>query len=382
MTDNLFRKTLADIMSKDTVIVRVDESVAVAVKKMEERNIGAVMVEDARGNVAGIFSERDLCNRVVSRGMDPLLTAVSEVMTADPKSLGPGVYVSDAFKLLEGGKFRHIPVMDGGTLVGIVSVRDINKTFYEERKALDEMKTKFAMITSHELRTPGSIIALCVDSILQSCAECASADKKRIVDLLHKNAKRLETILKDLASLYLGFLPPSERDLDCVSVGDLVRMSVDDVTPFVVKRHQVLTCDIGNDASDILIKRRGIRQVLVNLLLNAVRFTPDNGKITLRAMSQAGASRFEVEDTGIGIAADKISSIFESFYEAQDTMKHSSGSINFGSSGMGLGLAIAKNIVDAQGGRIWAESVEGVFSRFIVTLPRSGHCPPEKINLT
>ena len=82
--------------------------------------------------------------------------------------------------------------------------------------------------------------------------------------------------------------------------------------------------------------------------------------------------RVEVEDDGIGMPKDRIKKVFESFYEIRDIKKHSSGNIEFRSSGLGLGLTIARNIVEAHNGSIWADSEEGKFSRFTFTLPADG----------
>ena len=106
--------------------------------------------------------------------------------------------------------------------------------------------------------------------------------------------------------------------------------------------------------------RGRIEQVLVNLLHNAIKFTPPGGSITVSASSDDSGVRISVADTGVGIPADDLPRVFERFYKAD---KARSGG------GTGLGLAIARHIVEAHGGRIWAESVEGRGATFIFTLP-------------
>jgi len=104
-------------------------------------------------------------------------------------------------------------------------------------------------------------------------------------------------------------------------------------------------------------------QVLVNLLHNAIKFTPEGGEITLYARQQEDMILFSVQDTGIGIPADDLSRIFERFYKTDPA--RSGG-------GTGLGLAIARHLVEAHRGRIWVESVEGSGSKFYFTIPVEG----------
>ncbi len=103
-----------------------------------------------------------------------------------------------------------------------------------------------------------------------------------------------------------------------------------------------------------------LEQVLVNLIHNAVKFTDPGGEVVLSAQAEPGFVRFSVQDTGVGIPADDLERIFERFYKADRA--RSSG-------GTGLGLSIARHVVEAHGGKIWAESVEGRGSKFHFTIP-------------
>ena len=112
---------------------------------------------------------------------------------------------------------------------------------------------------------------------------------------------------------------------------------------------------------DILADQARLEQVLVNLLHNAIKFTPEGGKIEIGAAAEKDAVRFTVQDTGVGIATDDLPRIFERFYKAD---RARSGG------GTGLGLAISRHLVEAHGGKIWAESQEGRGSIFCFTIPR------------
>lgn len=251
-------------------------------------------------------------------------------------------------------------------------VKEKHRILWVQRKndELNEMKSKFALITSHELMTPIAVIkeyiSLMADKILGELTE----KQKDALDTMNKYFARLEEIKNNLSQLYVGAPPSFEENLEPTAIEVLVRTTTDDMMPFVRKRKQDLSVEVERDIPHVMMDRGGIRQVLVNLLLNAIRFTPDAGRILVRARDDKDNIRIEVEDTGIGIPREKLDSIFESFYEVQNTDQHTSGSVEFKSGGMGLGLTIAKNIIDAHSGEIWAESKVDKYSKFIFTLPK------------
>jgi two-component system phosphate regulon sensor histidine kinase PhoR len=118
--------------------------------------------------------------------------------------------------------------------------------------------------------------------------------------------------------------------------------------------------DVGADTPMVIADRERIDQVLLNLMHNAVKFTPPGGEITLLAKTAGDAVRFEVRDTGVGVSAEDLPRIFERFFKA-DRARHSQGT--------GLGLAIAKHIVQAHGREIWVEPNPGGGTIFRFTLP-------------
>jgi signal transduction histidine kinase len=128
---------------------------------------------------------------------------------------------------------------------------------------------------------------------------------------------------------------------------------------------------------DVLADRIRLTQIVQQLILNAIRFTPDGGRITVSADSEDGTAPavcLSVSDTGIGIDADQLGLIFEEFYEALPSMNRRSGTVQFRSGGLGLGLAVVKGLIEEHGGSVWAESARstgGTGSTFRVRLPAS-----------
>ncbi len=134
------------IHDRETYTVNSDETVLAAVRFMVERNIGAVPVL-ARGELAGIFSERDIMKRVLAAGRDPKTTKVSEVMTRDPKVVAPDESLENCMRLMREHGFRHLPVCEGRRLVGLVSLRDLMLRDLSEKD--DEVRMMRAYIHSN-----------------------------------------------------------------------------------------------------------------------------------------------------------------------------------------------------------------------------------------
>ena len=129
-------RAVSDIMSKTVSTVYPGETVAKTVEKMANLNIGAIVIVDEDERVVGIFTERDLLKKVCGRGKDLEDTLIEEVMTSDPDTLKPDTAISEAFMLMQNGKYRHVPVTEKGLLKGIVSIKDVNTIF---QKIIGEM---------------------------------------------------------------------------------------------------------------------------------------------------------------------------------------------------------------------------------------------------
>ncbi|HEY0836601.1 MAG TPA: CBS domain-containing protein [Azospirillum sp.] len=138
------RKLMPDVITEQTLTcLTADAGVREAARIMTERRIAAVLVTEGR-RLVGIFTERDLTTRVVAAGRDPDTTRLSEVMTADPDTLGPDAPAGEALALMERHRYRHLPVVRDGDVVGIVSIRDL---FAVVRAHLeDELKDRDAFI--------------------------------------------------------------------------------------------------------------------------------------------------------------------------------------------------------------------------------------------
>jgi len=241
---------------------------------------------------------------------------------------------------------------------------------HSQRDALNEMKLKFTMLTSHELMTPIAVIKGYLGLLNDGLMGPLAGDQKNALDTITRHMARLEQLKTTLSSLYADSKGVIRKDAKPSSLQELIKTTASDAMPFVKKRNLSLALDIDEGLPPLMIDAAEIRHVLMSLILNSIRFTPDGGRIAVRARDAGRDVRVEVEDNGIGIPKDKLKVVFEGFYEAGNAEYHHSGTIEFKSGGLGLGLTIAKSILESYGGKIRAESEPERSTKLIFTLPK------------
>ena len=143
-------KTVSDILTmKGTKVITVDSDAIVvnALALMAENNIGAVLVTDKSGKVSGIFSERDFVRKIIVKGRNSETARVAELMTADPIAVGPEASLGECMNLMTVHKFRHLPVMKNGQLIGIISIGDVVKALIDDQdKVISEQAFELGQI--------------------------------------------------------------------------------------------------------------------------------------------------------------------------------------------------------------------------------------------
>jgi signal transduction histidine kinase len=213
-------------------------------------------------------------------------------------------------------------------------------------------------VVAHDLRNPLNTIVLQTDLLRLSARE-AEGPARTPADVIRSAAMRMNRLIEDLldvACLDDGHLAIAR---DRVRSRDVVRDAVDAARPGAARSSLALSIEIAADLPDTWGDRGRILQVLDNLIGNAIKFTPSGGRITVGAAPRPGEVLFWVEDTGAGISAESVPHLFDRFWQA-DHADHR---------GAGLGLGIAKGIVDAHGGRIWVESAVGIGTTFCFSIP-------------
>jgi signal transduction histidine kinase len=239
-----------------------------------------------------------------------------------------------------------------------------------ELKQANELKDAFIKVASHELRTPLTILLGL--SELALCAAGTAAPLQGWLTSMQKASLRLTHLVNQLIKMLLAGRFERPLDRTPTDLTALLQTTADDVRPFVEQRRQELTLDVAADLGVIYVEADKIRDSVDHLLLNAIKFTPDGGRVRLAARRTAdGGAEIRVCDTGMGIDAAALPRIFDPFFTRFDVSRHSSGQFEFDRRGLGLGLSVAKAFVEMHGGKITVESQPGHGSTFTMTLP---HC--------
>jgi two-component system phosphate regulon sensor histidine kinase PhoR len=284
----------------------------------------------------------------------------------------------NAYLEVSNGRFLQCtvaPFWDGFHQGYLVLLRDLTQV-----RRLERMRQDFVSNISHELRTPLASLQALVETLRDGALEDPPA-ARRFLDRIETEVDALTQMVQELLELSRIESGQVPFNFQPTPVGDIVLKPVERLQPQAERAGVSLIIDLPARLPLVSADAGRVRQVITNLVHNAIKFTPTGGSIAVRARVETTSSLpvrepvpvapiarehrqsmvvIQVSDTGVGIPARDLPRIFERFYKAD---RARSGG------GTGLGLAIAKHIVHAHGGRIWAESVEGKGSTFYISLP-------------
>jgi PAS domain S-box-containing protein len=313
-------------------------------------------------------------------GMIVLWNAMAEQITGVPASEALGRRVPEVLQRELAGDGKRLPreraisiqrgdkdvwlsltealMLDpGGEVAGrIFAFRDVSS-----ERVVEQMKSDFVATVSHELRTPLTSIYGFAETLLRADVDFAPEERRTFLGYIASESERLINIVDDLlnvARLETGTLGLALATTD---VGEVASEVVARVSEHTNGDHQFT---VEADGADLVVQadREKLAQILLNLVDNAVKFSPEGGRITVSARRRSDSVEVRVADEGIGIARGDQQRIFTKFYRAE-------GVTQGGTPGTGLGLFLARGLLAAMGGRIWVESKEGEGSSFVFELP-------------
>jgi len=246
-----------------------------------------------------------------------------------------------------------------GETTGVVGIfRDIT-----EMKKLDEMRKNFIANVSHELRTPLTSIQGFAEAIMDGLVK-DEATRNKYLEMIHEEALRLSRLTKELLDLaILESGKPKQWRMEKIDLREIIHKAVMKLRPQADAKNIHLTLETSER---IIVKANSDRmeQVIINLLSNAIQFTPQGGRVTLHAREEEKHVVVEVIDTGEGIPAEELPYIWDRFYKVDKARSRKK------SSGTGLGLSIVKSIIEAFGGRVFVKSEIGKGSVFGFAIPK------------
>ncbi len=280
-----------------------------------------------------------------------------EALAADPEKSALELIEFQGDRRLYFKEFSQpIRTLEGQRLGRLFLYVDVTR-----EKELDQTKSEFISIASHELRTPMTSIKGSLDLLLGGFAGEVNEETKELLVIAQGGCERLIRLINDILDLSKIEAGRMQLRLQRMSLLDSVQRSVRTIKGYADGFQVKLRIDCSQPIPDVLGDRDRVDQVITNLLGNAVKFSPENGTVTVALGCAPGVVECRVIDDGPGIPPDQLARIFGKFEQVVGQSKRRGGT--------GLGLAIAQALVHEHGGRLWVESELGRGSQFVFTLP-------------
>lgn len=367
------------------VIERVLKRVATLQDMAIEKSRTRVLVESMTNGVLVIDTERRVVlmnpalrrlarwdeGEVLGRDLEEALPcpavaqALSEVLAGQDDQDGQSVSCQITLGLAEEPMHLQVtcsPFLDSrGRLVGALAVFDDVTAL----RRLDELKSEYVSTVAHEIASPLSSVLSQLQNLSQGLAGELNERQGQIV---RRARLRIEGIINlskdllDLSKIEAGAMGQAEERL---AVGPILEEAVDIMRAKAADKAQSLTLEMAAELPRVAGVQRELQEVFVNLISNAVRYTPQGGRIDVRATAQDGWVRVDVSDNGFGVPIEDQEKIFQRFYRVKDANTRNI-------IGTGLGLPIVKRVVEAMGGNVRLRSKPGQGSTFSVLLPAVG----------
>lgn len=250
-----------------------------------------------------------------------------------------------------------------GIAVENVRLFDETKKAYDELKSLDKMKNDFVSNVSHELKTPLVSIKGYSELMCNESLGALNEKQTEAMEVVSRNSERLRHLIDSLIYLTMEKAKKIELTLVPIQIVDVIKHTSSNVNPIIEKKGLIITTDIPDELPKVNGDKDMLTEVMINLIDNAIKFTHTGGEIKITACEEPKAVHITVKDTGVGIPKDAISKLFDQFYQVDASTTRRYG-------GTGLGLHIAKSIVEVHNGQIWVESEEGIGTTVHVSLPK------------
>jgi signal transduction histidine kinase len=235
----------------------------------------------------------------------------------------------------------------------------------DQTELANRAKSDFVANLSHELRTPLTSIVGFAEALQEKYFGDLNEKQVDYIRYIQDNSQHMLSLINEIVDLEKIETGKTEIKISNVKIKILLKKSMSMIEEKAAEHHITLDCELAPEIDDLEVRADELKlqQVVINLLSNAVMFTPDGGHITVRAKLEDKQLMVEVVDTGIGIAPENQKKVFEDFFQVKSDIKDKTP-------GLGLGLGLCRRLVEMHGGKIWVESEgEGKGSRFIFTIP-------------
>jgi len=347
--DHQMHSLAAEKLRLDTILRGMGEGVMVA-----KADGSITLVNPAFREMFGISGEVE-GKRLIEVSRNPDLQSALHDLSVSGTELTREIHILPGNVTL----LTHwVPLAIDGSNDGVVAVfHDIT-----DMKYVEEVRRDFVANVSHELRTPVSVIKGYAETLMQDgVLESEPERSGRFVAIIHNHAERLTTLINDILTLSRLESKAAALDLNGLDIAGTAGKSCMLLSAHAAAKNIQLQNEVEAGLPRVMADQGRLEQVLVNLIDNAIKYTPEGGKVRIYSEHDDTFVKISVEDTGIGIPAKDLPRIFERFYRVDEGRSRDKG-------GTGLGLSIAKHIIQLHGGEISVASVPGRGSTFSFTL--------------
>jgi len=246
-----------------------------------------------------------------------------------------------------------------------------------ELRKLNELKDKFITITNHELRTPLAVIKGYFDLLSMDLEEIGNDETKEFMQIIETTLSEMIDMIENMHDLSSIEKLIKNQDQKIFIADDVVNDIYRETKILFEKRQIDFVLNLNGSRTPVCADRKQLKKALCELIQNALKFTDSGGSvgITVKNILPKNQVYIVIKDSGVGIPHDKIDLIFEPFYEVQDVMHHFTSKTDFMGGGIGVGLCLAKGIIESNGGEIAVESMPGKGSSFTIILPAADSVP-------
>jgi two-component system phosphate regulon sensor histidine kinase PhoR len=311
------------------------------------------LLNPAAGQMFSISQEQGIGSALIEVVRNHQLVELWQLCISSKKQQVTTLEISPNRKFLQGIATPLQGAMAGNTLLVFQDLTRLRR--------LEMVRRDFVSNVSHELRTPLASLKALTETLMEGALEDPPAARRFLLRMEHEidNLTQMVRELLELSRIESGRVPLEQQ---VITPYELLMPAAERMQVQAERAGLTISHEIPENLPAVSADPNRLEQVLVNLIHNAIKFTPPGGHITVGAYEQAGNVVFFIRDTGVGIESESLPRIFERFYKAD---RSRSGG------GTGLGLSISRHLVEAHNGRIWAESKPGEGSTFFFSLPHS-----------
>jgi signal transduction histidine kinase len=311
------------------------------------------------------YAYSTITSLIVVLGYEVVAIGFQNLLTEPQRQIGMPVFINNNYFIISSLILANI----AGLTLEIYMRKDfllrmeIEKTNKELQK-LDTLKSDFISLVSHELKTPLSAIRISTE-FLQSEGKVDPDVQKEMLALIVRNIDRQTRLIDDILDLSKIEAGMMDFKLEQVDFHEIAGVTLENIGQIALKKNITISMGLPDKLSPVFADKEKLIIVLINLLGNALKFTPEGGSIFLSAKEDQDSIEVRVKDTGIGIEKEELEKIFYKFYQVESPSRRKTG-------GSGLGLSLSKGIIKAHGSELCVESEPGKGSTFFFRLRKGG----------